>query len=273
MKRFALSALMLLAACDKPAAPPAPSPARPQATAPAAPAAPAAPSAPASAPAAAPVVIADKSALINFSYQWPAEAAAIPALDARLRADARTSRQHAINGAREDKRARPADAPFFAHEMQKTWTVEGEAAGLLALRDEFATFTGGAHGMSGFEAILWDRAAGRDITPWSLFTDRARALAALKARFCPALNAERAARRGAPVTTGEDWDVACPDITKQIVIPSDVKNGRFTSLRVLIGPYEAGPYAEGSYDVNLPVDAAILALLRPERRGAFAARP
>lgn len=247
-KPFIMAALILAAACNRP------EPAPPAAMA-------------------KPVSLAEKSDLLNFAYAWPGEAATIPALDSRLRAEAEARRAEAIAMAQEDRKARPADAPFFAHEFRKTWTVEGEAAGLLALRGEFSTYTGGAHGMSGFDAILWGRAAGRDMPVWDLFADPAGARTALKAAFCPALDKAREAKRGAPVKPdGDSWDTGCPDIEKQVVIPSDPRDGRFTAFRVLIAPYEAGPYAEGSYDVPLPLDPALAALVKPEWQAAFAAR-
>ena len=42
-------------------------------------------------------------------------------------------------------------------------------------------------------------------------------------------------------------------------------------IGILIGPYEAGPYAEGGYEVTLPVTPAILAVVKPEYRASFAA--
>ena len=42
-------------------------------------------------------------------------------------------------------------------------------------------------------------------------------------------------------------------------------------IGVLIGPYEAGPYVEGGYEVTLPVTAEVLAVVKPEYRASFAA--
>lgn len=62
----------------------------------------------------------------------------------------------------------------------------------------------------------------------------------------------------------------CPELEDQVLIPSNVQDGAFTAIRVLIGPYEAGPYAEGSYDVPLRVTPRLVALLKPERRDVLA---
>jgi hypothetical protein len=37
----------------------------------------------------------------------------------------------------------------------------------------------------------------------------------------------------------------------------------------LVPPYEAGPYAEGAYEVTLPVSAAVVAAVKGEYRPSF----
>ena len=226
-------------------------------------------------PQAAPVAMAEKTNLLDFKYSWPAAAAAIPPLDARLRADARTTRQHMKNQAAKAKsESETGSFPFHSYESSNEWKVEGDTPKLLALRDSFYEYTGGAHGMSGFQFILWDRALGHDITTLDLFADKAAAMASLKRAFCPALNRERAKRRGAPVPPSDggqdDWMNGCPDLAKQVLIPSDVTQGRFTTIHVLIGPYEAGPYAEGTYDIVLPITRSLRALAKPGYADALA---
>jgi hypothetical protein len=41
---------------------------------------------------------------------------------------------------------------------------------------------------------------------------------------------------------------------------------------VLVAPYNAGPYAEGSYEVTVPVTPEILALVKAEYRDSFAVK-
>ena len=226
-------------------------------------------------PQAGPVALAEKTELLDFKYSWPAAAAKIPALDARLRADARTTQQHMKNQAAKAKsESETGSFPFHSYETSNEWNVEGDTPKLLALRDSFYEYTGGAHGMSGFQFILWDRAIGHDITTLDLFADKTAAMASLKQAFCPALNRERAKRRGAPVPPSDggtdDWMNGCPDLAKQVLIPGDVKRGRFTTIHVLIGPYEAGPYAEGTYDIVLPITRSLLALAKPSYAEALA---
>ena len=44
----------------------------------------------------------------------------------------------------------------------------------------------------------------------------------------------------------------------------------FNRIGILIGPYEAGPYAEGDYEVTLPATPEVLAAVKPPYRGVFA---
>jgi hypothetical protein len=51
-----------------------------------------------------PVTIAIKTDLLEFDYSWSAEAAAVPQLDRRFRADAARQQLSALRTAREDRR-------------------------------------------------------------------------------------------------------------------------------------------------------------------------
>jgi hypothetical protein len=46
----------------------------------------------------------------------------------------------------------------------------------------------------------------------------------------------------------------------------------FNRLTLYAGPYVAGPYAEGAYEIDINIDRAILAAVKPEYREAFSAR-
>ena len=50
-------------------------------------------------------------------------------------------------------------------------------------------------------------------------------------------------------------------------------NGKaFDRIGILVAPYEAGPYAEGDYEITLPVTDAVIAAVKPEYRPSFASR-
>ncbi len=89
--------------------------------------------------------------------------------------------------------------------------------------------------------------------------------------YCKALDRQRAEKRQVPLPLeGEDWMVDCPPLAKQVVVPVDANgDGRIEAFRVLLPPYEAGPYAEGSYEVDVPVTGAVRGLVKPEYRRMF----
>lgn len=204
----------------------------------------------------------------KFSYDWPAAADRIPALAAWLRADAAHTRARYDRLAAADPRV---GAPDFApYESDTPWRVVADIPGWLSLSARRYSFSGGAHGNSVFRTLLWDKAAGRMRAPLDLFTSPAALSAAIRPAFCAALDRERAKRRqGTPAIAEFDQ---CIDPVKEVVILGSAGHVAFDRIGILIAPYEAGPYAEGSYEVTLPVTPAILALVRPPFRRAFAAR-
>jgi hypothetical protein len=51
------------------------------------------------------------------------------------------------------------------------------------------------------------------------------------------------------------------------------KNGRFDHITVIADQYVAGPYAEGPYDISLPITARMIERLKPEYAAWFEPRP
>jgi hypothetical protein len=45
---------------------------------------------------------------------------------------------------------------------------------------------------------------------------------------------------------------------------------RFNRIGLIASPYVAGSYAEGQYEVTLPVTPKVLAAVKPEYKAAFA---
>jgi len=215
----------------------------------------------------------EDSEALSFKYSWPKEAESESGIAALLRAASAVARSEAIGQAAEDQKTASAnDAPFNPHSFEKGWKVEGDTPALFSLSAEFYVFTGGAHGMSGFEALLWDRKAAKRIAFVDLFQRPRNALEPLTRSYCQALNAERARKRGQTVPMGsKDPFDACPPITGQVIVPAGDPGAPLSRLRVLIGPYEAGPYAEGSYELSLPVTRPLIQAMKPAYRGAFRA--
>src|SRR3546814_9958065 len=115
--------------------------------------------------------------------------------------------------AREDKDARSPDAPFHGHYFVKDWKNYGETPRLLSLAAQVATFTGGAHGNTVFDSILWDRTLGREIEPADLLRDPAAAFSTIGEIYCDALDQARVEKRQETLPLeGEDWLIGCPEL-------------------------------------------------------------
>ncbi|PZU60211.1 MAG: hypothetical protein DI547_04065 [Sphingobium sp.] len=225
------------------------------------------------APAAKPFSLEEDGKALQFGYSYPAEAAAVPEIAARLDGEMRKTRADALNDAEADRKEREkGDLPFMPHALETHWTVQGNTPRFLSLLSETYVFTGGAHGMTGYGGLLWDRETQHAVALSDVATSTAAFGKAITGRFCAALDKEREKKRGEPVVrTGEDDFTACINPLEQTLVPVSKDGKALDSLLVVVGPYAAGPYAEGSYEISLPVDAAMLDAIKPAYRPAFSA--
>ena len=214
----------------------------------------------------------ERTADYVFSYSWPAQVEAIPALRAHLAADQAERKRTLAGEAAEARRAAAADPDlrFVPYSLEVQWQVVADLPGWLSLSQRNSHFEGGAHPNSGFDSRVWDRKAGRALAPRDLFVSAKALDDALRAPFCDALDRERAVRRGEPVnrTSGDDFD-ACIAPSEQTLILGSTDRKHFNRIGILVSPYAAGPYAEGSYDITVPVTPAVLQAVKPEFRAAF----
>ncbi len=220
------------------------------------------------------VIIRTKNDAYDFEYAWPASAAAIPALDRWLRGNAAAIRAAGARAAaREQADARRQGYVFNGHSYLERFDVVANTTRLLALASDGYVYTNGAHGMPVVTSILWDKAAGKRVALGALF-DVPALVRAASPRFCRLLDAERAKRRGAPVNANDPNElpdfVRCVDMDKQTILPLSKGGRMLDAIRVVIMPYEAGPYSEGIYAIDLPVDRAMSSAVRPAWRDAFA---
>jgi hypothetical protein len=65
---------------------------------------------------------------------------------------------------------------------------------------------------------------------------------------------------------------SCPPISDATVLVGSSTGRAFDRIGIWFGPYVAGPYSEGAYELDFPVDAAVLRAVKPQYAGAFAAR-
>ncbi len=179
------------------------------------------------------------------------------------------------------RRARAEQGGELDYNMELTlrWDAPVETARLVSADGMVWSFTGGAHGNPGFQAILWDRQGLREVKPADLFSSGAD-LSKLDRALCDSINAAKAARGG-----DQAWDPApyrgeqgdgiwvCPVAleTRFSLAPGDTA-GKAGGLVFLIDPYVVGPYAEGVYTAVVPA-AAFSALLSPEWADQFGGAP
>ena len=264
--------LLLTASCGKQAeAPPANSNAK--AEAPAAPAAPVAPATPPP-PAAKAFKVEEKTDLYTFSFAWPAEAAAIPQLSDRFKAELAKAKAELTRDASRDRDERKKGGfPFHCYELQRSYETAGQSERLLSLESSVYSFTGGAHGSTGSGSLIWDRQSGKETSIPDLLSAGQSWTAAITQAFCILLNREREKRRGAPVEPGSTFG-DCPKYGELTKVLRDTNgNGRFDHVGVIADQYVAGPYAEGAFDIPLPITATMVERIKPEYRASFEARP
>ena len=277
MRRLALLLVVAAAACNGPrgSAPATPAP-RPTPAASAVAAVRPTPSASASATASSGGArsVAEETDDFLFDYAYPQQAGRLPALarllDGRIdRARADLARQ-AVAARRE---ARGAGFPYNKYSLSIRWRVVADLPDWLSLSAQVGSYSGGAHGNYGFDSLVWDKRGARAVEAIDMFQSPAALDKALGARFCDALNAERAARRKEPIdsASGDEFD-KCVGVKEATVLVGSRGHRKFDRLSLQIGPYVAGPYAEGAYEFGFPVDAGILGAVKPEFRDAFAAR-
>lgn len=215
--------------------------------------------------------VAASNDLYEFGFSYPDAAGAIPQLRDMFDAQLVRMRSRLAAAAREDQAtARKDGYQFNPHSYSAAWDTVADLPDWLSLSAQIATYSGGAHGMSNFDSMLWDRRTQAVLKPRDLFASTDALRVALREPFCDALDRERETRRGEPVQRdSEQMFSECIDPVAQTLILGSTNGRTFDRIGILVAPYEAGPYAEGSYEVTLPVTDRVMAVLKPPYRGSF----
>lgn len=197
--------------------------------------------------------IRESSPTLDFVWHAPPEISAAPDALSAIRAEANEALAEMREGAREF-------AQTLAEEGQdprqlsyrEDWTLSYETPGLMNFTSETYRYDGGAHGMTTFDSLFWDKEAGAAVDRSALFVNWPQARERIGRLFCENLDLMRADRRGGEVGDGGLGFSDCPDVTD---FPWALSNGGIgePALKVLVEPYAAGPYAEGSYEVTIPL--------------------
>lgn len=206
----------------------------------------------------------------SFTYEYPPEAANLPALVSVLDAErARSLAELETQAAEAQQDAKANDYPFNPHMLGVSWKVTGDNPTLLAMVAEISSFAGGAHGNTGYEALIWDKAANRRIALDAVFADLQAAIEPMRLPYCDALNAERQEKRGEYIGESDDMFNTCPPFSDLVLVPYAGGDGGFDRMMFIAGPYVAGPYAEGAYEISLAMPAATLDKVKPAYSSAF----
>ena len=205
----------------------------------------------------------------EFAYGWPAAVAAEPALVQRLEAerDEQLAKQKAewAQALKDSRDGFPGSNRGF----EKEWKVVADLPRYLSLSADLYVYTGGAHGNYGRTSLVWDRKAGTAVEGVDLFRSAVALETALGARLCDALDRQRAERRGGPVERAGDWPNDCPGIDEATVFVGSSNGETFDRIGIYFGPYTAGSYAEGAYELDFPATASVLDAVKPEYTKAF----
>lgn len=210
---------------------------------------------------------------LEFAYTWPRQAAAEPKLAALLRAKLDKD----LAETRREWEGSYAECPEDAvscrnYSLEAKYEVVAALPGYLSLSNLFSTYTGGAHGMYGMESLVWDRKAQAALDGIDLFRSPAALGTAIGPALCKSLDAARVKKGMEPAEgTGSVFD-ACPSLDQSTVLVGSSNGKTFDRITVWYGPYVAGSYAEGAYELDFPMTAAMLEAVKPAYRAAFSAK-
>jgi len=263
MTGAALAVLALAWGCKKPEAPahrPAPPPAAGADATPAA--------------AATPMSYSSTSPAAVVELKLPAALAHEPDLHARLYAEAvrdlKAFAEGSANARAEEVGEDPDSAPAQPYSKSIDWSVAADTTKLMSLSSIASEYSGGAHGNAAYASLLWDKALKHLIAPTALFAPGADA--AMDKALCDALIAEKKSRLGDNYTPpGADWN--CPKWRDTpFVLTASTTPGKAGGLTFLLAPYLVGAYAEGTYEVTVPL-SAFARYLKPAYADEFAGAP
>lgn len=209
----------------------------------------------------------------TFDYTYPAAVTAFSPLRAWLERDKAAARAKVAKASAAFRRETTRDGfPFRRYESTTEWKVVSQTPRFLSLSGEFYTYQGGAHGGTKTLSLVWDKARRQRLEPMALFTSPAALDRATRTAFCRGLDAERTRRRGGGAGVPDDPFNKCPPLSDLVLLLGSTNGRAIDRLGLIADQYVAGSYAEGIYEVTLPVTPAVLSAVKPPYRAAFAAR-
>ena len=219
--------------------------------------------------AAAPMAYESKTPWADVKLTLPEAIKPHPDLHARLYAEEVRKLRQFVEGAQGELTEAGAATDRPKYENTVTVAAAAETGKLASFKRTAFDYSGGAHPNTLTSGILWDKALKRQIGLADLFRKGAD-LTALDQALCSALNtAKRARVPDGPSLTFDSKPFACPRAaTTAFVLTPGTVDGKAAGLTFLIGPYQAGPYVEGGYEIAIPA-AVFRSLLATPYAGEF----
>ena len=210
----------------------------------------------------------------EFAYSWPREVSSIDALAEQLEKE----RAEALAAQKREWEQSLSDFPgdcvsCKSRGFEKEWQVVADMPGYLSLSAKLYEYTGGAHGNYGKQSLIWDKERDRSLAGIDLFNSPVALENALGARLCDALDRARERKRGIAVNraSGDAFN-DCPGLDEASLLIGSSNGQTFDRIGVYFGPYVAGAYAEGDYELNFPVTGSVLDAVKPEYANAFSVK-
>jgi hypothetical protein len=209
--------------------------------------------------------VKESNDLIEFAYAYPRDAAAIPELAKWLDSDRVTKRDALIAAARRDKAAaEKGELTFRPHSHLQMWQRVTSTPRFLSLSAEIETYMGGAHGMTNFDTLIWDRNRRKQLKPLDLFKSGEAFDAAIGDAFCAGIKRAKAAKGITAEEVPDSPFAKCPPASAQTVWLGSSDGRYLDRITIAIAPYEAGSFAEGSYKINVPVTGVLVKAVKDE---------
>jgi len=200
----------------------------------------------------------------------PQGIAGYPGLHAKLYEDGRQELIEFVTEAIEDRQrfAKKGVKQATPYERRLVWTITSISPHLISLREAWYDDTGGVHPDHGQGVLLWDRVHNVEVLQSELLKADADT-SALDADICAKITAAKTARMGP--TDPKSW--TCPTWTdaRAVLVPSATPY-RVGGMMFLFDPHVIGAYAEGDYEVLVPL-ADFQPVLSPDWAPDFKGAP
>ena len=212
-------------------------------------------------------VLTETIGVYTFVYSYPGLAGVLPELKRYLEDDIAKRREvvRELALAYENMADEGASAMQLDHQVE--WKLVTRIPGWVSFSGVLSGYDGGSHPNYAYLALLWNTNSDSKVGVLDLFLSGTAFEKAVDSRFNHELNRQRRQKRDGELGEGAFAEPLQPASQTIILGSSDGK--RFNRIGFLVSPYQAGPYVEGSYEVTLPVDAALLQAVKPQYRKFF----